>query len=932
MMFKKLFIFLVVFLSIFSCAFIFVACDEEDISEYVDLVGSGQTASKTSENENITTIHDITISEEIENGFVMTDKVSASAGETVYVFLNPNEGYILSKNSLKYNDTIIENYSSFIMPDEDVVINVEFVDVNSVLFSVSGCDVYDGKITPSVTEAHYGDTVTFTAEAYNGYKITGFRVDGVEVEGNSFTMPAHDVVLGFISERITYTIHFNNEEIEDKNCYYGNYFYLNNELTKDGYYFDGWYYDDEYKTKVETTYVIQGLETINLYSKFIEDPYTDGLVFEKTQYIENVHYLVDGYKVKEYNGSASEVVIPKTYLNLPVAEIGENAFKNAVITSISLTSNIKTINANAFESCSELTAVNFGENSTLTEIGNNAFKYCQKLSDITIPNSVTKIGEYAFSNCINLTNIQFQNESSLTDILKDAFQYCLELETITLPNSVSYIGNYAFAYDSKLKTVNLSDSLYKIGSYAFYGCAITSVDLPNNLVVIDDFAFRSCENLESVTIPSSVEAIYKNPFTGCTKLESIIVDKENKKFTSPEGSNALIGLSGTNILISACKNTVIPEDITYLTIGEHAFSFLSMDEFVLPLNVRRIDDYAFNGCTNLKKVLILKTYINKIGDYAFANCTSLENIYYMGSEDDFNGINLGTNYLWQTPAKITYYNFTGTYKGENGKISTGGNALNSGVVVWPSLKQLYFVGESLTSYDNAKIYFYGNCYDITGDMVGFNTEIPTDNLLSNKRNMTIYLEEFNIEFYIPYSVTTERDYIIERVKNEVDDCNNMYSKKVSSIDYATTIEILDNKNQKYFKTYSLNYLNDPASNQAPVGTTWILKEPFGSYEYTMYRVYSDYIKKSGYYKLESLYRVPENLTYKDYENGNFTFEDSSGMLTIENWKPSIYLSYGYYDYDSTVTATITFYYNVEDTIPCVPNQNSYIEVDDVVIN
>ena len=76
-------------------------------------------------------------------------------------------------------------------------------------------------------------------------------------------------------------------------------------------------------------------------------------------------------------------------------------------------------------------------------IGNNAFWWCDSLTNINIPNSVTNIGYEAFECCRSLTNINIPN--SVTYIGYNAFSDCRSLTNINIPNSVTNIGNGAFS-------------------------------------------------------------------------------------------------------------------------------------------------------------------------------------------------------------------------------------------------------------------------------------------------------------------------------------------------------------------------------------------------------------------------------------------------------------------------------------------------------
>ena len=76
--------------------------------------------------------------------------------------------------------------------------------------------------------------------------------------------------------------------------------------------------------------------------------------------------------------------------------------------------------------------------NTVTEIGQNAFYYCNKMTSINIPDSVTTIGAKAFYSCSSLKEITIPQ--SVTSIGADAFIYCENLTAINIKGTANRIS------------------------------------------------------------------------------------------------------------------------------------------------------------------------------------------------------------------------------------------------------------------------------------------------------------------------------------------------------------------------------------------------------------------------------------------------------------------------------------------------------------
>lgn len=154
--------------------------------------------------------------------------------------------------------------------------------------------------------------------------------------------------------------------------------------------------------------------------------------------------------------------------------------------------------------------------------------------------------------------------------------------------------------------------------------SITGIKFPSEVYQLGYWAFENCPNLTSVEIPASIFYFGPGCFAQCNNLKKLTVNKGNKNFNSPEGSNAVIE-TATNKLVQGCNYTVIPKNV--LIIGENAFQgFEGIEEIKFTSKIKTIEDDAFCNCTNLKKVYLNKN-IKTLGERVFEDCSSLTDVY-----------------------------------------------------------------------------------------------------------------------------------------------------------------------------------------------------------------------------------------------------------------------------------------------------------------
>ena len=102
--------------------------------------------------------------------------------------------------------------------------------------------------------------------------------------------------------------------------------------------------------------------------------------------------------------------------------------------------------------------------------------------------------------------------TGVTSIGHSAFA-ASSITSVTIPNSVVIISEFAFAYATLLSSINFPDSVTSIGESAFEGAtSLTSVTIGNSVTSIGQGAFSAANSLTSIVIPNSVTSIGRGAF------------------------------------------------------------------------------------------------------------------------------------------------------------------------------------------------------------------------------------------------------------------------------------------------------------------------------------------------------------------------------------------------------------------------------------
>jgi len=245
----------------------------------------------------------------------------------------------------------------------------------------------------------------------------------------------------------------------------------------------------------------------------------------------------------------ADVTVPATINGHPVTAIGDSAFEESSLTTISLPNSITSIDASAFFNTLSLTS-------------------------IVIPNSVTSIGAWAFAYTANLTRVTLPTNPNFITIAANVFRGA-GFTSITIPANVTSIAAGAFA-ESHLSSVRFVGNLPLVGDqafswssgentvYRFANAALwppidqTFLGIHQAYFLLPPAAPTAVAGTASATITVAAPPAYGPTPTSYT-VKAVSNPDKTCEITGPTGSCTVTGLaSGTPYAFTAATHTTTP--------------------------------------------------------------------------------------------------------------------------------------------------------------------------------------------------------------------------------------------------------------------------------------------------------------------------------------------------------------------------------------
>ena len=324
--------------------------------------------------------------------------------------------------------------------------------------------------------------------------------------------------------------------------------------------------------------------------------------------------------IVKYLGSETTLTIPASVDSYTVngVDFSSCTTSNDSVTSIIICEGVQSV-GNDFKCFPNLQQIQFPSTVTSIKNNNNGFLFEN--------NSIQKIS-------VNSANNKFKSDkygalyntsSSQTSFVR--YPSGSEATRYSIPDemNVVYIEPYAFCKSDYLNEVLLPNSLKQIKKYAFYGSGISSISLPNKVQTLNESAFENCVWLRTVNF-GSVKTIEKNAFK-----KSGITSVQLPDNVTTLGRNAFESCSSLVSVTLGSKLKEIQSE-TFKNCNNNQFTSISIPESVVKVQYR-----AFEGCSYLKTIEIPYSTIY-VGTDAFKDCGRITDVYYGGTQAEWNNI------------------------------------------------------------------------------------------------------------------------------------------------------------------------------------------------------------------------------------------------------------------------------------------------------
>lgn len=205
------------------------------------------------------------------------------------------------------------------------------------------------------------------------------------------------------------------------------------------------------------------------------------------------------------------------------------------------------------------------------------------------------------------------------------------------------VNEYFSSENNFVQYYNRYDLTYGLGYKTFYNDErdnYISVPETFNGNIIREVVFSDCVKVKSLHLSKNISSINPDFFWMLNNLENIDIDKENSVYYS---QNNCVIETKTKQLVKGCNKSIIPNDGTVTSIGYYAFAGNHyIESLIIPGSIENVRGQAFKSCFVLKNV-VFESGLKSLEHHVFNFCYSLESIYIPKSI-----VSIGRNIFWDS--------------------------------------------------------------------------------------------------------------------------------------------------------------------------------------------------------------------------------------------------------------------------------------------
>ena len=202
--------------------------------------------------------------------------------------------------------------------------------------------------------------------------------------------------------------------------------------------------------------------------------------------------------------------------------IEKRAFYGCIkLEQVKFSAKLVRIETEAFMSCLALQSVILPEG--FVDLGGAAFEGCSELIELSLPSTLQNLRSHAFKGCSSLLGVQIPE--TLSYVEENVFENCYSLYSVYLPafssEKARTDGMFKDCYNLISVTFGEGFDSADMGKNMFENTALIRITVPENVTVINEFAFTKCKDLRTVVLHANVQQISRGAFDGCTSLAKI---------------------------------------------------------------------------------------------------------------------------------------------------------------------------------------------------------------------------------------------------------------------------------------------------------------------------------------------------------------------------------------------------------------------------